>query len=211
MSKRPIRRATADPERYPSLREHLASRRRFLTVTGAGVASLGLFGACTRGLGSGVGGGDAGTQPDARPQPDAQPPQPDATIDTPGEAPYPDYFTLRIPASGDISAWLIDDGYCTFWVEVATYVEASYLALLEHLSEAAQRCQETLSDYTYDLLNTGTGVAAAEDDLLDALETLVQELNQTEGPTLEAVTLTITYLEDDAPIDGGAPEPSYPE
>jgi hypothetical protein len=131
-------------------------------------------------------------------------------VDTPGSAPWPDYFTLRIPATDSLSAYLVDGGYGTFYLELVTYDEATYLTLLEHLDTAADRCRNTIGDYTYDTLATAAGVTSAEEDLLDELDALASELTGNPGPTVEAVTLTITYLEPYAPMDGGMPEPSYP-
>lgn len=199
--------ATAPLACYPSLREHLATRRRFLGLAGATGASLaagGLLTACSRGLGQ-------APDSDAQVPPlDARTSNTDAHVEMPGEAPWPDYFTLRIPVEGNLSAYLMDGGYCTFYVELATYVEASYLALLEHLEAAGDRCRSTLADFSYDTLSTAAGVASAEDDLHDELDALASELTQNPGPTIEALTLTLSYLEPYAPMDGGMPEPSYP-
>ena len=60
-TRKPARRT--DPD-YPTLREHLATRRRFLGVAGA-VAVGGLATACERGIGAGSD-QDGGTTPDAR-------------------------------------------------------------------------------------------------------------------------------------------------
>ena len=167
MAIRPLRRAvTPSRVEYPSLKEHLATRRRFLGVAGATLAAGGLA-ACTRSL-SGED-GDAGVTPDARPN------GPDATIATPGEAPYPDYYFVRIPAEGDLYVYLADGGYLTGYVEASTYSQASYLALLDHLDTAAERCRAALVDFTYDQLNTAAGVDMAEADLVDALDALCQE------------------------------------
>lgn len=199
---------------YPSLREHLATRRRFLGLAGAASASVaagGLFAACYRGLGSAPEPDAEAPRPDARtPSPDASTPGPDAHVEMPGESPWPSYFTLRIPVDGNLSAYLVDGGYCTFYVELVTYIEASYLALMEHLDAAGDRCRNAIADFTYDTLSTAAGVASAEDDVHDELDALASELTQTTGPTIEAVTVTISYLEPYAPIDGGMPEPSYP-
>ena len=192
---------------YPSLKEHLATRRHFLGLTGATGVSLaagGLLGACTRHLGQ-------SPDPDAQaPKPDAGSPSPDGHIDMPGEMPYPDYFTLRIPVESSLSAYLLDGGYCNFYVEMVTYVEATYLALFEHLATAGDRCRSVLEDLTYDTLSTAAGIAAAEEDLQDELDALVTELTLVQGATVEAVTLNILLLEPYAPMDGGMPEPSYP-
>jgi hypothetical protein len=193
---------------YPSLRQHMATRRRFLGLTGAAGATLAtgsLLGACMRSLGA-TEGDDAGA-PDAR-TPDAR--TPDGHIEMPGEMPWPDYFTLRIPATNHISAYLVDGGYCGFFVELVTYEEPTYLSLLDHMSSAETRCRNTVSELTYDTLNTAAGISSAEDDLLDALDALAGELNGHTNPTIEAVTLTLVQLEPYAPIDGGMPQPSYP-
>lgn len=199
MAKRPIRQATTQPEqRYPSLKEHVANRRRFLAVAGASMAAGGLWAACTRGLGSG---GEPG--PDAHVEPDA-----DITIL--GDVEEPQYYLLRIPVTDDLSSYLADGGYCTFYVELATYTASSYDTLVAHMADAEERCRSVLQDFTYDNLNTAAGVASAEDDLLDGLDELVQELEGHTTPTLELVTLTISYLEPYEQMDGGIGLPEYP-
>lgn len=192
---------------YPSLKEHLATRRRFLGVAGATLAAGGLA-ACSRSLQ--VEGGDGGVSPDAAVTPDARVNDPDAVVINPGESPYPDYYFVRIPAEGDLYVYLADGGYLTGYVEVSTYSEVSYLALIDHLDQAAERCRAALVDFTYDQMNTAAGVDMAEADLQETLDALCQELGNHQDPTLEAVTLTITYLQPDAPIDGGMGKPSYP-
>ncbi len=201
MATRPIKRATSRPEQsYPSLKQHVANRRRFLAVAGASVAAGGLWAACTRGLGSAEGIG---------PAPDAQV-GPDAEVFLAGDVAEPEYFLLRIPVSGDISAYLSDGGYCTFFVELATYSASTYDTLTQNMDEAADRCRALLVDYTYDGLSTAAGVAAAEDDLLGELDDLVGEIEGHNLPTVELVTLTISYLEPVEQLDGGIGEPQYP-
>ena len=51
---------------------------------------------------------------------------------------------------------------------------------------------------------------AAEDDLHEALDGLIMELNDHASATLEAVTLHITYLDPEPIMMGEAPFPSYP-
>jgi len=198
MASRPIKKATSEPRtRYPSLKEHLASRRRFLAVAGASVAAGGLWAACSRGLGSGEPGPDAYVEPDA-----------DITIL--GDIEEPQYFLLRIPVTGDLSSYLADGGYCSYYVELATYVGTTFDTLTQHMADAEQRCRAVLQDFTYDGLNTAAGVAAAEDDLTDGLDELVGELEGHTNPTVEAVTLTISYLEPYGQMDGGIGLPEYP-
>lgn len=198
MATRPIKKVTVEPERsYPSLKEHLASRRRFLAVAGASVAAGGFLAACTRGLGAGEPGPDAHVEPDA-----------DITIM--GDIEEPQYFLLRVPVTGDLSAYLADGGYCSFYVELATYVAASFDALNQNMADAEERCRAVLQDFTYDGLNSAAGVASAEDDLLDGLDELVQELEGHTDLTIEAVTLNISYLEPYGQMDGGIGLPEYP-
>jgi hypothetical protein len=192
MATRPIKKATVAAERsYPSLKEHLASRRRFLAVAGASMAAGGIWAACTRGLGSGE-------------------PGPDAEVTILGDIEEPQYYLLRIPVTGDLASYLADGGYCTFYVELATYAAATYDTLVAHLADAEQRCRAVLQDFTYDGLNTAAGVTAAEDDLLDGLDELVQELDNHTAPTVEFVTLNLTYLQPYEQMDGGIGMPEYP-
>lgn len=184
------------------------SRRRFLEVAGTSLAATGLLAACGRALGGME--SDGGVDPDAEPRPDGHVVHPDADIEILGDIEQPDYFILRIPDSGDLTAYLVDGGYCMFFVKVATYNADSYDALRENPSSAQQRCREIIADFTYEALDTAQGVADAEDDLLEALDSLCQELNGHSNPTLEAVTLHITYLDSQTHMDGGMPEPSYP-
>jgi hypothetical protein len=202
MATRPIKKATkesaaSDESSYPSLRQHLAGRRRFLAMAGASVAATGLWAACSRGLGSGEPGPDAYVEPDA-----------DITIM--GDIEEPHYYLLRVPVTGDISAYLADGGYCSFYVELATFTASTFDTLTQHMDEAQGRCREVLQDFTYDGLNTAAGVSSAEDDLIMGLDELVQELEGHANSTVEYATLTISYLEPYEQLDGGIGLPEYP-
>ncbi len=197
MAKRSILKATQEPtSSYPSLKEHLASRRRFLATAGASVAATGILAACSRGLGGGQGTGIE--------------PGPDAEVTILGDIEEPHYYLLRVPVTGDISAYLADGGYCSFYVELATYAASTFDTLTQHMAEAETRCREVLQDFTYDGLNSAAGVASAEDDLLDGLDELVQQLEGHSDPTVEYTTLTISYLEPYEQLDGGIGMPEYP-
>ncbi len=195
---------TAEPD-YPTLRSHLASRRRFLTVVGASVAASAVAAACNRSMSAGT--GDAGPDPD--PEPDAAPTQPEVTIEIGGVESLPDYFTLRIPVSNDLSAYLIDGGYASFYVVVATYVAESYQVLQDLMNDAQDVCRSTLEEFTYDALNTAQGITCAEQYLRDALDEFC-EADHGQPATLEAVTLHISYLSPYADIDGDQAFPEYP-
>jgi hypothetical protein len=209
MARRPIRKASPSAETsYPTLQEHLKSRRQFLGLAGASVATSGLLLACG-GRNIGQSPPDGGVGPDARTRPDGEI-GPDADTELMGDIAYPEYYLLRIPKTGDLVAYLMDGALCQFWVEVATYVAASYDALNADLDTAAERCRQTLVDFTHDELNTAQGVAAAEDDLVDAMDQLCQELLNHQDQTIEAVTLTITYLDPNGGMGGAPRSPDYP-
>ncbi len=192
MATRPIKKVTAETEQsYPSLKQHVAGRRKFLAVAGASVAASGLWAACSRGLGNSE-------------------PGPDAEVTILGDIEEPHYYLLRVPVTGDLSSYLADGGYCSFYVELATYSASSYDTLTQNMADAEARCRAVLQDFTYDSLNTAAGVASAEDDLLDGLDELVQELENHTAPTLELVTLNISYLEPYEQLDGGIGMPEYP-
>jgi len=207
MAKRRIRQATEQLKSdYPTLKEHVASRRRFLSVAGVSLATSGILAACSRGLGH-----HENNNTDASvPQPDARPPQPDADVTILCDIEEPQYFLLRIPLEGDLYSYLSDGGYCTFWVELATYSAPAYDTLRYNMELAQEACRIALADYTYDGLNTAAGVAGAEDDCHSALDELVMELHNHTAPTIEALTLTITYLEPEGQLDGGIGMPDYP-
>jgi hypothetical protein len=190
----------AEPD-YPTLQSHLASRRRFLAVAGASVAASAVAAACNRSLGAGP--GDAGTDPDAAP------PQPDATIEIGGVENGPDYFTLRIPVTDELSAYLADGGYASFYVIAATYVAESYQALLDDMSGAGDALRASLEEHTYDALSTAAGITGAEADLRDALDDFC-EAEHGQAATIEAVTLYISYLSPVVDIGGDMAFPSYP-
>jgi hypothetical protein len=175
---------------YPSLRSHLTTRRRFLEVAGVAVAAGGLATACGRAL------GNEG--------------EPDASTPAPGGDPGPDYYTLRIPDEADLYAYLIDGGSAQFYVELVTYRHDSFQALLDHFDDASSRARSTVQEYTYDSLSTAPGLIAAEDDLHEAMDALVMELNAHGEATIEALTLHITYLDSEPIMMGDAPFPSYP-
>ncbi len=204
MAPKRVIRKTHQPQEpsYPSLRSHLSNRRRFLGVAGASLATVAIHAGCNRSLGAP---GDA----DASVPPDSQTPLPD-TGPVPGGEQQPQYYTIRIPVTDELSGYLLDEGYAQFHVEAVTYVLDTENALIENMSSAEDTCRQCVSEYTYDSLNTAAGVAACEDDLLTALDDLVMDLESHSNTTVEYVTLTITYLEPYAELGGIAGEPSYP-
>jgi hypothetical protein len=210
MAKHTKRPTTVDTQtEYPSLREHLATRRRFLGVAGASLAVGTLHAACSRSMGS-PGDGDATVPPDVTlPLPDATVPHPDTGPIDGGEQ-LPEYYIIRIPVTGELSAYLLDNGYAQFYVEVATYVLDTANALQEDMVAAEDACRPCVSEYTYDSLNTAAGVLACEEDLLTALDEHVMLAEGHTTPTVEHVTLTISYLEPYAEIGGAREAPSYP-
>lgn len=209
MAKRKKQPTTVDTQtEYPSLREHLATRRRFLGVAGASLAVGTLHAACSRSMGS-PGGEDATVTV----SPDATIPLPDATVVHPpidGGEQLPEYYIIRIPVIGELSAYLSDNGYAQFYVEVATYVLDTANALQEDMVAAEDACRPCVSEYTYDSLNTAAGVLACEEDLHTALDEHVMEAEGHTTPTVEHVTLTISYLEPYAEIGGAREAPDYP-
>jgi hypothetical protein len=136
--------------------------------------------------------------------------EPDSSIEILGIDVQPEYYVLRFPLEGDLAAWLMDGGYATFWVAVATWNEQSYQALLDNREDVEALLRSTLSEHGYEELAAPEGVDVAQDDLKDALEELCQEECGHQGPTLEAVTLEITYLAPEEPIGGAAEPPGYP-
>lgn len=202
MASRKIRKAVESyGAGYPSLKEHLLDRRGFLKIAGTTLAATGLL-ACGRNLGTA--GSDGGVDPDARS------PEPDAEIEIPGGEPIPNYYNLRIPLEGELTAYLLDGGSCTFFVEMSTYDAGTFDALHMEMEQTKARCRSTLEDLTYDDLDSAEGVASAEDDLMEALNGLARELNNHDRDTVEAVTLTILYLTPEVEIDGDMPMPGYP-
>lgn len=192
----PARRTDLNPG-YPSLMEHVQatrqspSRRHFLGLAGATLAAGGLS-ACTRSM----------SIEDRR--------EPDASIEIGGAEQLPEYYTIRFPLEGDLSTWLMDGGYATFWVSAVTWHEASYQALLDLRAEAEQRLRATLADFAYDTLSTPAGATAAEDDLHETLDTFCQERCGHTEPTMQTVTLTLTYLAPGDDLMGDMAEPEYP-
>jgi hypothetical protein len=188
MAKKKIRKATTKRSSdYPSLEEHMMSRRRFLELAGGCLAAGGLWAACGRPLGN----------------------KSEEEVAIPGDVRQPDYYRLRIPTEHELTSYLYDGGVCVFYVEVVTYAENLHTALIDELERAEGACRATISDFSYDQLDTGEGRAAAEDDLADSLEQLGLELTG-QDLAVEALTLHIVSLEPYAPIDGGMPAPSYP-
>jgi hypothetical protein len=138
--------------------------------------------------------------------------EPDASIEIAGAEPEPHYYTVRFPAQGqgDLSAWLVDGGYASFWVSAMTWNQVSYQTLLDRREDAQERLRTALADFTYDRLSATDGVSAAEDDLLEVLDQLCQEDDGHANPTIETVTLTLTQLNPPDDIMGDMPHPSYP-
>ena len=188
---------------YPSLKQHLVSRRRFLGFAGAGLAA-GLMAACSRevGITGGDGGvGDGGTDGGR---------EPDADVEIGGVSREPDYFTLRIPSSGETTAYLQEGGVCRFYVNVATYSALSHDLLRDNPARAQDTTRDTIAALTFEELDTNRGVSDAEEDLKAALLELLASWAEGESVSLEAVTLYISSLDPDVPMDGFAPAPSYP-
>jgi len=142
----PNREAASDttPPCYPTVREHLLSRREALGVlgvsfvAGAGVMSKGCL---------------AGMQ------------------DAPGAASDASttYLTFRVPVQGDLAVDLADAAPCRFSVNALTYYQDTYDYLTSHEAEAEQACVDAVGPYTYDTLGTVAGVLQAEDDIRDGL------------------------------------------
>lgn len=189
------------------------SRRRFLELAGVSLAGCGLMAACGRAVGSSD--GDAGPDPlpDAGyPGPDSEVlPQPDAYVDlVDAEVPDPGCYIHRIPATGDLLAYLLESGECSFYVKVYTCSAASFQALTDNPVQAQQACRMVISGFDYDTLDTAQGVAQAEDELLTALDELCQQLNGHSETTIDKVVLIITYLDPDPTIMGIMASPEYP-
>lgn len=196
---------------YPSLREHLATRRRFLEVMGASLATAsGLLLGCQGTLGAGndedagEGGPDTST-----PLPDAARP-PDATARPPGSEQWPGYHTLRIPLDDDLTVQMLDRYSAIFHVDVATSDVDTYQTLVEHPLAARDACLDIVQKQTYEALNTPLGMAAAEDLLLEALDALVMTLDHHDRPTIELVALHISAFEEPVVNPGEMRKPSYP-
>ncbi len=194
----------AEEAGYPSLREVLSTRRRFLEIAGTALAAGSLMAACQRALGS----HDAGLG-------DRDEPLRDRWLSD-GTAPMPDMgvepvFTLRVPTTGTITAHLLDAGMAQFYVQVVTYNAQSFQALEQATSDATQVCVEIMSGYTYEVLSTSQGVLSAEQDLYTALDELVMTLNEHTDSTLLSVSLHIDYLDPDTGMGGVPPSPYYPD
>lgn len=143
-----LRAATKEtPPAYPSVREHLLSRRRALRYLGASL----LAGASTLTQGC-------------------------STFDrsTPGAASdaSTSYLTLRIPQQGELSAELADAAQCRFHVFAIFYDQILHDQLQAQAPEAEQACIDAVSQYTYSDLETTGGVLTAEADVTEALYAL---------------------------------------
>jgi hypothetical protein len=209
MARRKIKKAKLSNNRniYPTLKQHLMGRRRFLELAGGCLGSIaagGVLAACGRELG--VNDGDAGTA-DATVDPDRQVGQ---DVEIGGVVQEPDYYTVRLPASGELTAYLTLGGRCLFYVNVATYSASAHDFFVDEREAANDLCRTTMADFTYEDLDRAGGVGEAEDDLMEALLTWLEDnLSQAEA-TLEAVSLFIVELDPDPGLDGGMPQPSYP-
>ena len=189
---------------YPSLQEHMLTRRRFLRLAGVSLAAGGVLAGCGRNLGimdgdggvhdSGVDGGK----------------EPDADVEILGVMQEPDYFTLRIPGTGETTAYLEDGGICRFYVNVATYDALSHDLLRDNPGRSQEVTRETVADFTYDDLETEEGIVDAEAALRESLLELLEGWADGELMSIEAVTLVITHLEPEQMLDGGMPRPDYP-
>ena len=196
---------------YPSLGEHLATRRRFLEVMGASLTTAGgMLPGCQGSVGPGAGEDAATGGPDASTwPPDASAP-PDATVSLPGGQQWPGYYAIRIPRGHSLTATLMDRYRAIFQVDAATHDANSYQELLEHPLAAQDLCRDIVAEQTYEALNTPRGLAEAEDLLLAALDGLVMMLNGHDRLTIEMVALHITELEEQIVMPGELRRPSYP-
>lgn len=189
---------------YPSLMEHLMSRRKFLSYAGVAAAAGGVAAACGRNLG--VVEGDGGYD-DKRVDGGSEP---DSEIEMMGVLPDPDYYTLRIPESGETTAYLAEGGKCRFYVNAVTYSALTYELLRDNPGGSQAATRKTIAGFTYDELKTDDGFDEAERAIYDSLSDLVEEWADGEDAQIEAVSLFITHLEPELHIDGGDPEPDYP-
>ncbi len=189
---------------YPSLMDHLMSRRKFLSYAGVAAAAGGVAAACGRNLGTVEGDGgfddkrvDGGTEPDSE-------------IQMMGVIAEPEYYNLRIPESGETTAYLAEGGKCRFYVNAVTYSASTYELLRENPGGSQAATRKAIVGFTYDELKTDEGFDEAERAIYDSLLDLVEEWSDGEDAQIEAVSLFITHLEPELHIDGGDPEPEYP-
>ena len=137
--------------------------------------------------------------------------EPDSdTPPIPGDVQQPEYFLIRLPVQGELSAYLLEGGYARFYVEVATYSVPTRDGLQDYRNECEEECRRVVEERTYEELDSSQGILSAEDDLFVEIEDILRERIQGGTVSLEAVTLNVTHLEPYAPIDGGMPQPSYP-
>jgi hypothetical protein len=205
MAKRDVQKKRKKRVSYPTLQEHLVSRRRFLELAGGCLAASTMWAACGRGIGASNPDGPDASTPDGSVDAEA-----DGEVEIGGAVEQPQYHTLRLPAEGELISYLVPDGRCVFYVNVATYSGAAFNALMENRQQANDVCRSTISDFSYETLDGTGGVSQAEDDLYDSLLVLLSDLVAEQDATLEAVTFHIVELDPDVGLDGDPPQPSYP-
>jgi hypothetical protein len=148
------------PVGYPSVREHLLSRRDMMStlgravIVGAGALSVGCVLNDRRITGAA---GDAS----------------------------PLYWTIRLPLQETYSVTLADSAQCRFFMSILTYSEDTYNYFINHEVEVEQACVDALRPYSYDSLNSAVGVQDAESDVRDALNALSAEIAQATLSILE--------------------------
>ncbi len=151
----PKARAVADRTApgYPSVREHLLSRRDVLGYLGVScvVGAGALVQGCVGGLQNTPGiSGDAATT----------------------------YLTMRFPLQGDLSVELADATQCRFFVNALTYNQDTYDYFATHEAEAEQACIDTLGQFSHDDLSTAAGMVQAEAAIVDDLNAIFPGINQ---------------------------------
>lgn len=177
---------------YPSLGEHCAARRRFLTTAGVTVGSGVLWAACGRPFGIG---GEREQEP------------------MPGAVEEPGYHVIRIPAEpGDRATYLIDGGYARFYAQAVTYHLDCASFATDAREDLADRFSRELAERTYDELASAAGLQAVEGRLRELLdEAYNQDTGDSGSDWFADVELIFVRLDAPEPIGGLAgPEPEYP-
>lgn len=174
---------------YPSLDDHRASRRRFLTGSAAVLGAGALASACGRAFFS------------------------DNHNNVDGGIELPSYYTIRFPAEPDDRAvWLIDGGFARFYAVALTYHEDCAVYASDTLDALCDLFHDEIADHTFEELDSVSGVSAIATTLREILnQTYNDDTAQTGTDWFHELELRMTHLEAPEILGGIAGAvPAYP-
>lgn len=172
---------------YPSLDEHRAARRRFLSGSAVVLGAGALAAACGRPFFTGE------------------------HNEVAGGIEMPDYYTLRFPVTDDRAVYFIDGGYARFYVVALTWNEDCSLFAVDARERLTDLFAEDLAGRTVDELDTASGVVAVASQLRSQLNAAYElDTGEIPGDWFHDLELVLTQLDHGIAMGGVPPSAGYP-